>query len=101
VRISIQDWLLLIVGILINYAVENGSMQPLLLNSEAEQVDENEDRDYDDSEESAEIVHKPVTSIVSAYRLLTPSVKVQETVTYCFLISLIINRQEKVFLISY
>ncbi|KAK0580915.1 hypothetical protein LWI29_007695 [Acer saccharum] len=64
-------------GILINYAVENGSTQPLLLNSEAKQVDENEDRDYDDSEASAEIVHKPVTSIVSAYRLLTPSVKVQ------------------------
>ncbi|KAI9180740.1 hypothetical protein LWI28_007707 [Acer negundo] len=64
-------------GILINYAVENGPTQPLLLNSEAKQVDENEDRDYDDSEESAEIVHKPVTSIASAYRLLTPSVKVQ------------------------
>ncbi|TXG62776.1 hypothetical protein EZV62_009770 [Acer yangbiense] len=64
-------------GILINYAVENGSTQPLLLNSEAKQVDENEDRDYDDSEESAEIVHKPVTSIASAYGLLTPSVKVQ------------------------
>ncbi|KAH7577835.1 hypothetical protein ACOSP7_001105 [Xanthoceras sorbifolium] len=64
-------------GILINYAVEYGSTQPLLLNSEAKHEDENEDQDLDDSEENAEIVHKPVTSIVSAYRLLTPSVKVQ------------------------
>lgn len=73
----------MIVGILINYAVESGSTQPLLLDSEAKQEDENEEQDVDDSEENAEIDHKPVTSIKSAYQLLTPSVKVQGTITYC------------------
>ncbi|KHG24510.1 hypothetical protein F383_30578 [Gossypium arboreum] len=64
-------------GTVVNYAVENGITQPLLLNMEPKQG-ENGDQEYDDGEdESCEKTRKPVTSIVSAYRLLTPSVKVQ------------------------
>ncbi|XP_011035518.1 PREDICTED: SPX domain-containing membrane protein At4g22990-like [Populus euphratica] len=51
--------------------------QPLLLNSEAKLQDNNVDQEFDDGEEDSDENHKPVTSIVSAYRLLTPSVKVQ------------------------
>ncbi|KAK4266748.1 hypothetical protein QN277_023629 [Acacia crassicarpa] len=48
--------------------------QPLIMNSEATEQDEvREEEENDGSEE----VQKPVTSIVAAYRLLTPSVKVQ------------------------
>lgn len=53
-------------------AVEKGLGQPLLLTSEGSQQDED-----DDSEEAAEDSRQPATSIASAYRLLTPSVKVQ------------------------
>ncbi|MBA0562844.1 hypothetical protein Golob_007865, partial [Gossypium lobatum] len=64
-------------GTVVNYAVENGITQPLLLSTELKQG-ENGDQEYDDGEEeSCEKTRKPVTSIVSAYRLLTPSVKVQ------------------------
>ncbi|MBA0743600.1 hypothetical protein Gogos_006266 [Gossypium gossypioides] len=64
-------------GTVVNYAVENGITRPLLLNTEPKQG-ENGDQEYDDGEEeSCEKTRKPVTSIVSAYRLLTPSVKVQ------------------------
>lgn len=52
--------------------------KPLLGNLGRNAKEENdEDEDYDDSEEAAEDSHEPATSIVSAYRLLTPSVKVQ------------------------
>ncbi|OMP00471.1 hypothetical protein COLO4_12636 [Corchorus olitorius] len=64
-------------GSLANYAVENGFTQPLLLNTEAKQQGQNEDQYDDGDEDSSEESPKPVTSIVSAYRLLTPSVKVQ------------------------
>ncbi|KAJ0051325.1 hypothetical protein Pint_00324 [Pistacia integerrima] len=64
-------------GLLVRYAVENGITQPLLLNSEAKQKDEHENQELDDDDEDSEKIPKPVTSIVSAYRLLTPSVKVQ------------------------
>lgn len=43
---------------------------------EAKQQDEDEDQERDDAEEDSQEIHKPVTSIVVAYRLLTPSVKV-------------------------
>lgn len=45
---------------------------------EAKQQDEDEDEDQerDDAEEDSQEIHKPVTSIVAAYRLLSPSVKV-------------------------
>ncbi|CAL9100562.1 unnamed protein product [Musa acuminata var. zebrina] len=56
---------------------ENGLAQPLLI-SQNEKQDEDEDQDCDDREEASdESSHSPATSIASAYRLLTPSVKVQ------------------------
>ncbi|KAF2311135.1 hypothetical protein GH714_019658 [Hevea brasiliensis] len=58
-------------------AVESGSTQPLLLKSEAENQDEATYQELEDGDEDSEGSHEPVTSIVSAYRLLTPSVKVQ------------------------
>lgn len=69
------------IGLLINCTVDNGSTRPLLLNSEAKQKDENDDQeldndDHDEDDEDSKITHRPVTSITSAYRLLTPSVKV-------------------------
>ncbi|KAG5538494.1 hypothetical protein RHGRI_019166 [Rhododendron griersonianum] len=58
--------------------VEDGASQPLLVSLVEKQCDEDrEEEDCDVSEEAPEETHKPVTSIVSAYRLLTPSVKVQ------------------------
>lgn len=56
--------------------MENGSTQPLLMHSEANQSDEDEVQDCDDAEQNSEEIQKPVDSIMSAYRLLTPSVKV-------------------------
>ncbi|KAL4376549.1 hypothetical protein GQ457_02G000480 [Hibiscus cannabinus] len=65
-------------GSAVNYTAENGFTQPLLLNMESKQS-QTGDQEYDEEEEedSCEKTSKPVTSIVSAYRLLTPSVKVQ------------------------
>lgn len=60
--------------------VENGLAQPLLGDSESKQNEEDDDDDDEEgdaSEESAQDSRKPATSIGSAYRLLTPSVKVQ------------------------
>ncbi|KAI3681688.1 hypothetical protein L6452_36491 [Arctium lappa] len=60
--------------------VETGFSEPLLLGSGKNQEDEEDEQhecDDDPSEESAEESREPVTSIMSAYRLLTPSVKVQ------------------------
>ncbi|CAN1332401.1 SPX domain-containing membrane protein At4g22990 [Linum perenne] len=56
---------------------ENGSTQPLLLESEAKYEDEDDDQELDGGEGDSEASHEPVTSIVSAYQLLTPAVKVQ------------------------
>ncbi|OAY74758.1 SPX domain-containing membrane protein [Ananas comosus] len=56
--------------------LENGLAQPLLLSSEDKQ-NEDDDHDIDESEEASEDSRKPATSLRSAYRLLTPSVKVQ------------------------
>ncbi|KAJ0112222.1 hypothetical protein Patl1_00341 [Pistacia atlantica] len=64
-------------GLLVRYSVEHGITQPLLLNTKAKQKDEHENQELDDDDEDSEKIPKPVTSIVSAYRLLTPSVKVQ------------------------
>ncbi|PIA34249.1 hypothetical protein AQUCO_03800083v1 [Aquilegia coerulea] len=60
-------------------ALESGLVQPLLLTSEKQQRDEGdeEDEEYDGSDEASEDSHKVAPSIGSAYRLLTPSVKVQ------------------------
>ncbi|KAH1042772.1 hypothetical protein GLYMA_09G128500v4 [Glycine max] len=60
----------------VNNALEKGLKQPLLISSE-NKVDEDADQDCDDSEEAPEESRQPVNSIVMAYRLLTPSVKVQ------------------------
>ncbi|PAN26041.1 hypothetical protein PAHAL_4G342800 [Panicum hallii] len=56
--------------------LENGLARPLLTDAENKQNGD-EDEEIDDSEEAAEDSRKPATSIGSAYRLLTPSVKVQ------------------------
>lgn len=56
--------------------MENGFTQPLLVKSEAKQQDEGEDQECDNIEEDTAEFQKPVTSIVGAYRLLSPSVKV-------------------------
>ncbi|KAJ9147842.1 hypothetical protein P3X46_029958 [Hevea brasiliensis] len=60
-----------------NDALEKGLKQPLLLSSEGKQEDENADGECDGSEEAPEESRQPANSITSAYRLLTPSVKVQ------------------------
>ncbi|XP_057446148.1 SPX domain-containing membrane protein At4g22990-like isoform X1 [Lotus japonicus] len=59
-----------------NSALENGLKQPLLIASK-DKVDEDADQDFDESEEAPEESRVPANSIGSAYRLLTPSVKVQ------------------------
>jgi len=61
----------------VNSTLEKGLQQPLLISSE-NKVDEDADQDCDDSEEAPEESRQPVSSIVAAYRLLTPSVKVCE-----------------------
>ncbi|KAJ6695535.1 INNER MEMBRANE TRANSPORT PROTEIN YAJR [Salix koriyanagi] len=59
-----------------NDALERGK-QPLLLKSEDKQETEDGDGEFDGSDEALEESRGPATSIGSAYRLLTPSVKVQ------------------------
>ncbi|KAG8044246.1 hypothetical protein GUJ93_ZPchr0136g33678 [Zizania palustris] len=55
--------------------LEDGLAQPFLIDAK-ESLDENGE-DNDDNEEDLEDSHKPATSLAAAYRLLTPSVKVQ------------------------
>lgn len=73
-------WSFVRTGRYINISVDNNSTQPLLMNSNAKQQDEDGDEDCDDAEDDGDKdcdeVQKPVNSIVSAYRLLTPSIKV-------------------------
>ncbi|KAH1155730.1 hypothetical protein GLYMA_18G228700v4 [Glycine max] len=57
----------------VQVAVGNERTQPLLMNSEEKELDEDGEEENDNTEETK----KPVTSIVVAYKLLTPSVKVQ------------------------
>lgn len=57
--------------------LEGGLVQPLLLNSEEKNNEDGDEEEYDDSEEPSEDSRVPANSIASAYRLLTPSVKVQ------------------------
>ncbi|KAK9143562.1 hypothetical protein Syun_012962 [Stephania yunnanensis] len=64
-------------GVVENESIENGLAQPLLLNAEDEQKDEDGDQECDVSEEASEESQRTASSIGSAYRLLTPSVKVQ------------------------
>ncbi|CAN6240560.1 unnamed protein product [Urochloa humidicola] len=58
-----------------NANLEEGLAQPLLIGTEQRQDESSEDND--DSEVASENAHGPATSIGSAYRLLTPSVKAQ------------------------
>ncbi|QCE12253.1 SPX domain-containing membrane protein At4g22990-like [Vigna unguiculata] len=60
-------------GPAVHVAVENEPTQPLLMNSEEKEQDEEGEEENDNAEETK----KPVTSIVVAYKLLTPAVKVQ------------------------
>ncbi|XP_062146090.1 SPX domain-containing membrane protein At4g22990-like [Alnus glutinosa] len=60
-----------------NDALEKGLEQPLLISSEDKQQDEDGEQECDESEEASEDSHQAATSIRAAYRLLTPSVKVQ------------------------
>uniref|UniRef100_A0A1J3J6P1 SPX domain-containing membrane protein n=1 Tax=Noccaea caerulescens TaxID=107243 RepID=A0A1J3J6P1_NOCCA len=55
--------------------LEKGIKEPLLITSE--EIEEEEVEDEEESEEASEDSRKPANSIVAAYRLLTPSVKVQ------------------------
>ncbi|KAL8216667.1 hypothetical protein R6Q57_023504 [Mikania cordata] len=58
-------------------ALENGAAQPLLVSSHVNQDDADEDQECDMSEVPSEDSHAPINSICAAYKLLTPSVKVQ------------------------
>ncbi|KNA23640.1 hypothetical protein SOVF_023010 [Spinacia oleracea] len=69
-----------------NDVMERGLQQPLLITEKIERSSEEKERNGDDddgdaecdeSEEAPEESRKPVTSFASAYRLLTPSIKVQ------------------------
>ncbi|GAB4834329.1 hypothetical protein Ancab_032583 [Ancistrocladus abbreviatus] len=57
--------------------LENGIRQPLLLTSDGDHQDDDDDTELDGSEEASEESRMTANSIASAYRLLTPSVKVQ------------------------
>ncbi|KAL6550063.1 hypothetical protein OROMI_020551 [Orobanche minor] len=59
-----------------NDKLEKGLGQPLLASTEHEQ-DDDRDQECDASEEASEDSRQPANSLGSAYRLLTPSVKVQ------------------------
>ncbi|KAI3468810.1 hypothetical protein Pfo_025473 [Paulownia fortunei] len=59
-----------------NDKLEKGLVQPLLTSTEHEQDDDG-DQECDGSEEAPEESRRPANSLGSAYRLLTPSVKVQ------------------------
>jgi len=59
-----------------NDALEKGLEQPLLISSEDKQQDEDGEQECDESEQASVDSHQAATSIRSAYRLLTPSVKV-------------------------
>ena len=65
-------------GRFVKISVDNNFTQPLLMNSNNKQQDGDGDgdEDCDDAGEDFKQLKKPVNSIVSAYRLLTPSVKV-------------------------
>ncbi|KMT06274.1 hypothetical protein BVRB_7g161990 [Beta vulgaris subsp. vulgaris] len=59
--------------------VDNDLEKPLIVSSEKKQQDDDDedDQEFDGNNEDSEENHKPATSILAAYRLLTPSIKVQ------------------------
>lgn len=54
----------------------SGLGQPLLLSGKEHLDDDDADKECDDSQEALEESRRAASSIASAYRLLTPSVKV-------------------------
>ncbi|KAM7276069.1 hypothetical protein ACFE04_017935 [Oxalis oulophora] len=64
-------------GLLVNDSVENGLSQPFLAITEAKQQNGDGAQQLDNGKQDSQEIHKPVTSIIMAYQLLTPSVKVQ------------------------
>ncbi|CAI9771761.1 unnamed protein product [Fraxinus pennsylvanica] len=60
-----------------NDNLEKSLAQPLLLSTAKNEQDEEDDRECDESEEASEESSRPANSLASAYRLLTPSIKVQ------------------------
>lgn len=83
IYLPLEDSNVLYAGLFVNdSAVESGFTQPLLLKAEAENQDEGVCQEIEDGDEDSEGSHEPVTSIVSAYRLLTPSVKVVNSWSY-------------------
>jgi hypothetical protein len=60
-----------------NEALEKGLKKPLLISSEDKQHDEDGDPECDGSDDAPQKSRRPATSFKAAYRLLTPSVKVQ------------------------
>lgn len=72
-----------------NDTLENGVKQPLLISSHSShEMDGNDDGDqdeeFDGSDEAPEKSRKPATSLASAYRLLTPSVKASNLIGFQF-----------------
>ncbi|CAA0831520.1 SPX domain-containing membrane protein [Striga hermonthica] len=57
--------------------LEKGLTAPLLLTETEHGQNDDDDQEYDESEEAPEESRRPANSLKSAYRLLTPSVKVQ------------------------
>lgn len=60
-------------------SMENGLVQPLLESSEEKSQDDDDEEveEFGQNDEESEENLKPATSIIAAYRLLTPSVKAQ------------------------
>lgn len=63
-------------GIVGSDALEKGVARPLLLSSDEEHQDEDLDQECEASEEAPKESRQAANSFGSAYRLLTPSVKV-------------------------
>lgn len=59
-----------------NDNLEKGLAQPLLLPTAKNEQNEEDDRECDENEEASEESRRPANSLASAYRLLTPSIKV-------------------------
>ncbi|KAA8521968.1 hypothetical protein F0562_012718 [Nyssa sinensis] len=84
-----------------NDVLEKGLAQPLLLSSEDNEQDEDGDQELDGSEEAPEESRQPTASIGSAYRLLTPSVKVQLLIYFMLKFAMEILLSESSVITSY
>ncbi|KAK4365307.1 hypothetical protein RND71_016665 [Anisodus tanguticus] len=77
VLVALKETMMLLGNSVENDALEKGVAQPLLLKAEVDQQDDENDQEYDESEEALEESRQPANSIADAYRLLTPSVKIE------------------------